>query len=357
MKKLVIICIMLLVLPINIKAIDTSATSAILVDTDSGRILYSKDIHNKRSVASISKIMTAIVAIESGKLDDVVCISDEIDKAYGSGIYIKKGEHIKLEDLVYGLMLRSGNDAALAIAKYVGGSVPNFVSMMNDKAKELGMKNSIFNNPSGLDEEDDGNLSTAYDMSLLISYAIKNEEFKKIVGTKKYNVQTDMNVYSWTNKNRLLFSYKYTTGGKTGFTQNARRTLVTTASRDGLNLAVVTLNDGNDFLDHKNLFEFGFTNYVNYQILSKGVISIPDDDIYSDYELYIENDYTYPLLESETSSILIKYKLDKDISYGGVIEVYLGDKLLHEETIYIRDISQESNKSLIDKIKDWFKNL
>lgn len=352
MRKLVIICIMLF-FPLSVIAIDTSATSAILVDTDSGRILYSKNIHNKRSVASISKIMTAIVAIESNKLDDVVTIGDEIDKAYGSGIYIKKGEHIKLEDLVYGLMLRSGNDAALAIANYVGGSVSQFVVMMNNKAKELGMKNSFFNNPSGLDEEDDGNISTAYDMSLLISYAIHNDEFSKIVGTKKHRVETDMNVYSWTNKNKLLFSYKYTTGGKTGFTTNARRTLVTTASRDGLNLAVVTLNDGNDFFDHMNLFEYGFSTYVNYQILSKGIINIPDSS-YSDKELYIDNSYAYPLLESETNSIFIKYKLDKN--NGGVAEVYLGDKLLHSESILVRNRENVSKKSFFDRLKDWFKN-
>ena len=355
MKKLIVICIMLL-FPVSILAIDTSATSAILVDTDSGRILYSKDIHNRRSVASISKIMTAIIAIESGKLDDEVIIGDEIDKAYGSGIYIKNGEHIRLEDLVYGLMLRSGNDAALAIANYVGGSVSNFVIMMNDKALELGMKNSVFNNPSGLDEEDSGNISTAYDMSLLMSYAIHNDVFKKIASTKSHVVHTDMNHYSWTNKNKLLFSYKYTTGGKTGFTTSARRTLVTTASRDGLNLAVVTLNDGNDFFDHMNLFEYGFSNYVNYQILSKGVVSIPDDSSF-DHELYIENDYFYPLLDSETDSILIKYKLDKEVSENaGVIEIYLGDKLLHEEPIFVRNKEKEVKKSFIDRIKGWFSN-
>ena len=137
MKKTIIISIILLLLPLNIKAIETSATSAILIDTDTNRILYSKDIHNQRSVASISKIMTAILAIESGKLDEIVQIGDEITDAYGSGIYIKQNEHMKLEDLVYGLMLRSGNDAALSIAKYVGGNVDNFVTMMNDKAKQL----------------------------------------------------------------------------------------------------------------------------------------------------------------------------------------------------------------------------
>ena len=350
MKKLLLF--LLLFIPFSVFSIDTSATSAILVDTDSGRILYSKNIHNKRSIASISKIMTAIIAVESGKLDDEVTIGSEVLYAYGSGIYIKENEHISLRDLVYGLMMRSGNDAALAIAHYVGGDVSSFVNMMNDKAKELGMKNSTFNNPSGLDEEDPGNISTAYDMSLLIKYAIHNDEFKKIVSTKKYVVHTDMNHYSWTNKNKLLFSYKFCTGGKTGFTVKARRTLVTTASRDGLNLAVVTLNDGNDFFDHTNLFEYGFSNYTNYKILSSGVINIPDDSN-SDKEMYIDNSYTYPLLQDEVDSIFIKYKIDKN--GGGVIEVYLGDKIIHTEPILVRD-KIISKKSFIDKIKGWFKH-
>lgn len=354
MKKIIIICIILLI-PVRIKAIDTSANSAILVDTDSGRILYSKDIHNKRSVASISKIMTAIIAIESNKLDNIVEIGPEITDAYGSGIYIKQQEHISLENLVYGLMLRSGNDAALAIAKYVGGNIETFVEMMNKKAQEIGMKNTKFNNPSGLDEEDDGNISTAYDMSLLISYAIKNDKFKKIVGTKNHNVETDMNYYSWTNKNKLLFNYKYATGGKTGFTQKARRTLVTTATKDNLNLAVVTLNDGNDFQDHEKLFEYAFENYTNYQILKKGTLTIPDDKIYENKQLYIENDYIYPLLESEKEDILIKYKLEKNPNkQAGTVEVYLADKLLHEETIYIKT-KQKQKKTILQKIKDWFK--
>ena len=353
MKKIIIICIMLLI-PIKIKAIETSATSAILVDTTSGRILYSKDIHNKRSIASISKIMTAIIAIESDKMNDVIEINNSIDKAYGSGIYIKKGEHIKLEDLVYGLMLRSGNDAALAISDYVGENTEEFVNQMNEKAKELGMKDTLFRNPSGLDEEDGGNISTAYDMSLLISYAIKNDKFKEITGTKQHKVETDKNIYSWTNKNKLLFLYKNTTGGKTGFTVKARRTLVTTASKDNLNLAVVTLNDGNDFQDHKDLFEYGFNNYKSYQILKKGILEIPNTD---NKEYYIENDYTYPLLETEEESIFIKYKLEKEPKENaGEIEVYLGDKQLHKETIFVKEKEQKPRKSLIQKIKEIFKH-
>ena len=258
MKKLYFILIFLILcIPTMVNAYETSATSAILMDIDSGRIFFSKDIHNKRSVASISKVMTAIVAIESGKLDDTVTIGEEVIKAYGSGIYIKIGEQLTLRDLLYGLMLRSGNDAALAIAHYVGGSVEEFVNMMNEKASALSMKNSVFNNPSGLDQEK-GNYSTAYDMAILTSYAMKNEEYKTIAGTKNYKLKTNMNYYSWTNKNKLLFSYDNCTGGKTGFTQIAKRTLITTASKDNLNLVVVTLNDGNNFSYFIIIFIFSF---------------------------------------------------------------------------------------------------
>lgn len=353
MKKIFVI--LLFLIPINIKAIETSATSAILMDADSKRILYSKDIHNKRSVASISKIMTGILAVESGKLEDVVLVGDEIEDAYGSGIYIKEGEHIMLIDLVYGLMLRSGNDAALSIAKYVGGSVDNFVQMMNKKASEIGMKDSLFRNPSGLDEEDGGNISTAYDMALLMSYSIKNDKFREIIGSKKHMVETDMNVYSWTNKNKLLFSYKNLIGGKTGFTKIARRTLVTSAFSDGLNLVAVTLNDGNDFLDHKNLFEYGFSSFNNYKILERGVINIPDDDIDSNYEYYIENDFTYSLQGDEVKDLYLKYVIEKNDNTGN-IEVYLGDKIIHTEPILKRKFEKESS-SFMKKIKDWFKNI
>lgn len=263
MKKYLLIFMILVLIPMmNVKAISTSATSAILMDQDSGRILYSENIHEVRSIASISKIMTGILAVESGKLDETVTVGDEILKAYGSGIYIKQGEKISLRDLVYGLMLRSGNDAALAIADYVGGSVDKFVALMNEKAKEIGMKNTTFHNPSGLDEEEEvGNYSTAYDMAILMSYAMKNEDFKKIVGTKKYTLKTNKNHYIWYNKNKLLQTYQYATGGKTGFTKKARRTLVSTATKGNVNLIAVTLNDGNDFQDHENLHEYGFDNF------------------------------------------------------------------------------------------------
>ena len=362
MKKIIyIIFAILIFIPFNIKAYDTSATSAILMDIDSKRIIYAKNIHTKRSIASISKIMTAILAIESGKLDDVVTIGEEIEDAYGSGIYIKQKENMKLEDLLYGLMLRSGNDAALAIANYVGGSVDNFVLLMNEKAKELGMVNSEFNNPSGLDEEK-GNYSTAYDMAILTSYAMHNEKYREIVGTKRHKVATDMNYYDWTNKNKLLLSYKYCTGGKTGFTEIAKRTLVTTASKDNFNLVVVTLNDGNDFSDHKNLFEEAFTNYQNYILLKKGEISIPEENYYNNYKLYINNDISYPISNDETSSIKIKYEIEKIKNYNdndkiGDAIIYVNEEEVKREPIYIEKKEEQTKRTFFTRIIDWIKKI
>lgn len=361
MKKILLLIVgIIIIIPLKIKAISTSATSSILMEIDTHRILYSNNIHNKRSVASISKIMTAILAIESGKLDDKVTIGDEINKAYGSGIYIKKGEILTLRDLVYGLMLRSGNDAALAIANYVSKDTDSFVKLMNEKAKKIGMTNTEFNNPSGLDEEE-GNYSTAYDMAILMSYAYKNEEFKKITGTKKYSLKTNKNTYIWHNKNKLLNSYKYTTGGKTGYTKIAKRTLVTTASKNNMDLVVVTLNDGNDWEDHKNLFEYGFNNYKNYQILDKNNFKVEEDNFYKKNKLYIKNDYRYPIQNGEEQNILVKIELKKirkiknNMNVGKAI-IYLGDKKIHEEKIYIK-IKEEKKLSFWQKFKNWLGNL
>ena len=343
MKKLGIICLgLFLLFPYSVQAISTSATSSILVDMDSGRIIYENNSHEVRSVASISKIMTAILAIESKKLDKTVKVSDVVLEAYGSGIYIKPGEKLTLQDLVYGLMLRSGNDAALMIAEYVSGSVPKFVEKMNQKAQEIGMKQTTFHNPSGLDEEDEvGNFSTAYDMAILTSYAMKNKTYQKIVGTKKYTLKTNKNTYVWYNKNKLLTNYENTTGGKTGFTKKARRTLVSTASKDQLNFVVVTLNDGNDFQDHENLHEYGFTYYKKYRLLKKGTVKIEDEKYYKNETLYIKNDIDYPLREDEKQSVRVSFQLNKkkqlkDGGKVGEVHVKVGDETVLKEPIYVK---------------------
>ncbi len=305
------------------------------------------------------KIMTAVLAIESGKMDDEIVVDDVISSAYGSAVYIKKGEKLTLCDLVYGLMLRSGNDAALVIAKYVGGNVDHFVEMMNNKASEIGMKNSTFNNPHGLDAEK-GNYSTAYDMAILTSYAMKLDEYKKITGTKSYTLKTNKNTYVWKNKNKVLRLYKYTTGGKTGFTDIARRTLVRTAPKDGINLDAVTLNDGNDFNDHISLFNYGFGNYVNHEIIKKGIINIYDDEYYSDYELYTNEDYNYIINNNEEVNITLKFELEKKRVFKngdavGCIIVMINNNEVHRQYLYVRNKGKEKKKS--GNLFEWLKKI
>ena len=188
MKKLIFL--LFLLFPLKVGAI--SASSSIVMDLDNGRILYQNNIHDERLIASITKIMTAVVTIEYADLDKIVEVGDEILEAYGSAIYIELGEKLTLRDLLYGLMLRSGNDAAVVIAKNVAGSMDNFAMMMNEMASKIGMKNTYFYNAHGLEEEDgSGNTSTAYDMALLTKYAMTNSEFRKIFGTRKYTVKTN----------------------------------------------------------------------------------------------------------------------------------------------------------------------
>lgn len=353
MKKLLFLFILLI--PINIFALTVTSKSAILMDEDTGRILYSKGIDDKRLIASTTKIMTAVIALESGKLDEKIIVSDEILKAYGSNVYLSVGEEISLKDLVYGLMLRSGNDAAIAISTSVTSVTNEFVKLMNKKALEIGMKNTTFCNPHGLDEKCE-NISTARDMALLTKYANKIPIYKEIVGTKRYIAKSNLKTYDWYNKNKLLSTYKYTTGGKTGFTEKARRTLVTSATKDNLNLIVVTLNDPNDFTTHKNLYEYGFNNYKKYLILSKDNFELENK---YHWDLYIKNDIYYILKESEIEKIKVKYKLNKDskIKNGEIVGtalIYLDNTIIKEENIFIK-IKEKEKVSIFKKILNWFK--
>ncbi|MFC5463239.1 D-alanyl-D-alanine carboxypeptidase family protein [Lederbergia graminis] len=288
-------------------AFNVSASGAVLMEQDSGRILYATNPHEVHRIASITKVMTAILAIESGKMDELVTVSKEAVYTEGSSIYLQVGEKIKLRDLVYGLMLRSGNDAARAIAEHVGGSLEGFVFLMNQKAEEIGMENTVFANPHGLDDHEE-HYSTAYDMALLTRYAMNNEEFKKISGTKVYKFKRESGMQQWTNKNRLLKKYKYTTGGKTGFTKRAGRTLITTAEKDGTELIVVTLNDGNDWNDHINMYEHGFSAFPVRKVLEEGPIKVKVDGL-KNREIYIEDPIFYPLNDKETDEVNIEYKL------------------------------------------------
>lgn len=353
MKKIIVVIMLILVMPINVFGLSLSCRSCVLMDSDSGRVLYEKDKDNPRLIASITKIMTAILAIESGRLEEEVTVGEEVLTMYGSNIYIELGEKMKLLDMVYGLMLRSGNDAAIVIAYFIGGSEENFVKMMNDKAKEIGMTNTVFNNPHGLDEVTQ-NKSTAYDMALLSSYASHNDTYMKIVGTKKYSVQTDKKSYLWYNRNKLLGSYSYATGGKTGYTPSAGRTLVTNASHNNLNLTAVTLNDGNEYISHETMYNYGFENYKNYVILDKNKFKV--DNAYYPNQIYIKESFKYPLteVEKENVKVLVKLtKLDKinNNDEVGIVIVKLAGREIYSEKVYVR-VNKEK-KNFFQKIWSW----
>lgn len=357
MKKILLLIIILILLLIpKVNASTTSASSYILMDGVTGRVLLSKDMNSKRLIASITKIMTSIIAIESGKVEDTVTIDDSILKAYGSGIYIEVGEEIKLKDLLYGLMLRSGNDAALAIANYIAGSEENFVNLMNAKATELGMKNTLFYNASGLPTPH-GNYSSCYDMALLTRYVMKNKLYREIVSTKEYKVTTNYKTYVWNNKNKLL-RYNYITGGKTGYTEESGRTLVSSATIDGMNLIAVTIRDSDDWNTHLELYNYAKDNYASYKVLNKNKFKVIGDTYYKDNYFYIKNDVYIPLKKNEKKSLVSHIILEKKKNYKtndkvGINQIYLGNKLLYEEDIYIIK-GNTTKKSIFEKIKEWF---
>ena len=353
MKKLLVLAVLL----IPLKVFSISAASAIAMDLDTGRVLYGYNTNEKKLIASITKIMTAIVTIENADINKQIEVTDVIYEAYGSGIYIEVGEKITIKDLLYGLMLRSGNDAALMIAEAVSGSEEQFVYLMNDYANNLGMKNTIFYNPHGLEENNgDANLSTTLDMAKLTKYAMQNSTFKEIFKTKEHTVKTNYKSYVWHNKNKLL-SENYITGGKTGFTELARRTLVTTGAKDNINLVVVTLNDPNDWQDHKDIYNKIFSTYKSYKILFKDNFEI-EENYYDDSLLYIKNDYSVVLTKKELDKITLNYNLMKldsyvDDSIVGYAEILLDKKIVHKEPIYIQGEKKEEKLNIWQKFRRW----
>ena len=245
--------------------VSTYASSAIVMDADSGRILYAQNIHEQRLIASITKLMTALIAVEhTADLEQEITIQPEWVGVEGSSIYLKANETISMKGLLYGLLLQSGNDAAQAIACHIAGDVDSFAALMNQRAAEIGMENSSFANPSGLNDE--MHYSTAYDMALLACACLENEVVAEICSTSSITIGTR----TFVNHNKLLQRYEGCVGMKTGYTELAGRTLVSAAVRDGQTLVCVTLNDGNDWNDHEKLLDYGFETYRNQILCEQG---------------------------------------------------------------------------------------
>jgi D-alanyl-D-alanine carboxypeptidase len=308
------------------------AQAAALIDVTSGRILFSRLGDQALPIASLTKIMTAIVAIERGKLTDQVEVSRNAYGKEGSSIYLKLGEKMSLHHMLYGLMLRSGNDAATAIAEHVGGSLEGFVYMMNEKAQELGMTNSHFANPHGLDQE--GHYASANDLAKLTAYSLKNPVFQEIVKTRVKRVPNPDEKWDtiWSNKNKMLSMFEGSDGVKTGYTKVAKRCLVSSATRKGQQLAVVTLNDSDDWADHARLLEFGFSQYPLQLLTHKG------DKL--EGGKVVGHSFYYPLNRVELDKVEKRIVLESENSiktYLGVVgtlEINLANKLIGRVLIY-----------------------
>lgn len=325
-----------------------SAVSAILVDGDTGRVLYEKNANERRLIASITKLMTALVAVEScPDLTKTVTVKREWTMTEGSSIYMREGETLRLETLLYGLLLSSGNDAAIGVAEACAEDVQTFVDWMNERAESLGMENSHFANPNGLNAE--GHYSSAYDMALLAREVLHHPTLRKIMATKSIHLEG----HSFANHNKLLWQYEGCIGMKTGYTILAGRTLVSAAERDGQTLICVTLDDRDDWKDHAAMLDYGFENYPRQVLALKGrrFRTIPVEGSLNRFVgVETSHDVYYPLRSEE----VVKAKLEipdqvtapvKGGTVAGSLTFYLGEKeigrtyLLYAQSVH-SDLAQ-----------------
>ena len=333
MKK--ILLLLLLLLPMKLSAIE----SYVVMDSDSNRVLYSKNLNDVHLIASTTKIMTALVAIENTDLTKIICASSEIKGVYGSMIYLEENECLPLYDLLVGLLLRSGNDSAMTIMKNTLGE-ETFIKEMNELALKIGMKNTSFQNPHGLDDNTK-NTSSAYDLALLMSYATKNRIFMEITKIKKYKTESNKKAYLWTNKNKLLRTYKFATGGKIGYTTKSGHVFVSSSSKANENLVVVTIKDDNQFVNHKNLYEKAYKEYDKYKILDNYTFSLKSD-YYKNYYLYIKEDLEVMLRKEELKNVnlhinLVKLKNISNHAKVGEINVYIKEEYITKVNIYAKE--------------------
>lgn len=325
-------------------------SSYIVIEETSNRILYSSNERVKLPMASTTKIVTAIVTIENANLDDEVVIPREAQGVEGSSVYIKAGEKYTVRDLLYGLMLRSGNDCAVALAIHVSGSVESFVDLMNEKALSVGAFDTNFSNPHGL--HDDNHYTTAYDLAILTSNAYKNQTFKEIASSKKYNLKGSY-IY---NKNKLLSTFDGADGVKTGYTTKSGRCLVSSSTRQNMRVICVVLNCYDMWNKSMELMNKAHSEYSMQKILST------DSTLYTNVikgaqnkcQCSIRKDVYYPLTKSEINDIEYEhtvYDLYAPVYKGqncGTVKVYLDKHLIFEENIYT--ISNIRKKTFLESL-------
>ena len=344
-----------LLLPCNVRGL--SAQKAILMDAGTGRVLYEKNADSRSLIASTTKIMTALIVCEQCNVLDRMRIPKEAVGIEGSSMYLKEGEVLTVQELLYGLMLHSGNDAAVALAIYCGGTVEGFAQLMNDKAHRLGLTGTHFENPNGLDSP--GHYSTARDLAVLTAYAMDNPIFRQTVSTKTVRAGER----TLTNHNKLLWRVEGADGVKTGYTKAAGRILVSSASRNGRRLIAVTINDGNDWADHKKLLEDGFSQYTLRTIVTRGV-TVGQREILggtaSQVALIADGEFEFPLAADEQPEIVIS---GPDFAYAPVVQgadagwayICIGEKTVGKvRLVYAETVEQVKTEKKKNFWKKWF---
>ncbi len=337
MKRFICAAFVLFTITLSVCAVDVSAESAIVLDCYTGKVIYEKNADEKRSIASTTKIMTGLLASEIYDIDEEVIIKPEWCGIEGSSMYLTAGETLKIGDLIHGLMLASGNDAATALASLRNES-DSFITLMNSRAAEIGLENTNFENPSGLDSEN--HYSTARDMAVLTQFALKNQYFAKVCSTKQGNIGNRF----FANHNKLLFLIKGCIGVKTGYTDDSGRCLVSAVNRDGRQFIAVTLNAPDDWEDHKKLYDMAFYDIENRNIVKKGLIGYIDVAGKGTTPVYIKNDVFAYLSHDELDRVEVSLKGQR-IVYGGfsadeqygILTIRLDSKIIHEEPVYYQD--------------------
>lgn len=323
MKRFSIIFIAFTIL-FFIYQIEVKASYAV-IDADTGRLLMGQNPHEERPIASLTKIWTALITIENADLDEMITVSERATYSEGSSIYLRAGEMVKVETLLYGLMLRSGNDAAYALAENTGGSIEGFVQLMNEKAGLYGLSNTKFKNPSGL--HDDEHLSSAYDTAMMLKIAMENPKFRKIASTKIYKAPST----HWENKHRLIREDKYAIAGKTGYTKVAGRTLATYFEKDDKKIIVVTLNESDDWRVHRALANEVFLKYKLVTLAKKGKYKVQDD-----LSIKINKPIRLLLTDEERKNLKNVLQLSRKQEQFGIWHVFLNNEVIFSTKVPIQ---------------------
>lgn len=348
-------------------SVDVSARSAILIEATTGRVLYEKNAYSKMPMASTTKIMTAIVAIENCDLDETVIVGQNASGVEGSSIWLSVGESMSLSDMLFGLMLASGNDAAIAIAEHVGGSVEEFVGMMNKCAADLGAYNTNFVNPNGLPAE--GHYTTAYDLALISAHAMSLPYFCEIVKTQYKKIPWEGHEWDRVvkNKNKILWNYDGGNGVKTGYTKAAGRCLSAAAQRDGMQLISVVLNASNMFGDCMGMMDHGFDQYKYRHILEAneyiGNVEVLEG-IEDGFTVYTQNDIYYPLTDEEykllNKKVYFEDCIEAPVKKGqgvGCVDIWLNDQKIYSENLKAPvSIGENSYPFNLERLLDFWIN-